>query len=142
MNAERLAFRNGTFDRAVMLFAIAGLPDPVRAVTEMMRVVRPGGTIVIAGHFRSSRLRDRFISAMLAPLYRLLCYRQKLDCGGLLSACSLELISARRVNLFGYSTVLRCLNPPALPAAVPGEMEPIERAPAVLPADYRFKLPS
>lgn len=112
MNAERLAFADATFDRAVMLFAIAGLPDPVRAIAEVRRVVRPGGSIVIASHFRSDRALDRMCDALLGPIYRLLRYRKDLDRNALLSACGLELVSARPVNLFGYSTVLVCRNVP------------------------------
>lgn len=139
MNAEHLAFRDGVFDRAVMLFAIAGFPDPVRAVTEMMRVVRPDGAIVIAGHFRSHRLLDRIFDAMLAPIYRLLRYRTNLDRNALLSACGLELVSALPANLFGYSTVLICRNLPRsaieAPAAPPNAETRISPASWGLPRE-------
>jgi phosphatidylethanolamine/phosphatidyl-N-methylethanolamine N-methyltransferase len=123
MNAERLALADGVFDRAVMLFAVAGLPDPVLALEEMRRVVRPNGVIVIAGHFRSKRALDRVFDALLAPIYRTIGYREDLDRNALLTACGLELVSAMPVNLFGYSSVLVCRNRRRL---APGGSPPAE----------------
>jgi ubiquinone/menaquinone biosynthesis C-methylase UbiE len=44
-DAQKLPFANGSFDAAVMALVITFIPDPARAVAEMVRVVRPGGWI-------------------------------------------------------------------------------------------------
>jgi len=44
-DAMALPFGDNQFDIAVMALVIHFLPDPVRAVAEMARVVRPGGTV-------------------------------------------------------------------------------------------------
>lgn len=44
-DAMALPFPNGRFDAAVMALVIFFVPDPVKCVSEMMRVVRPGGTV-------------------------------------------------------------------------------------------------
>jgi len=44
-DAQALPFGDGSFDAALMALVIAFLPDPAKAVTEMVRVVRPGGWI-------------------------------------------------------------------------------------------------
>jgi len=105
MNAERLEFEDASFDKAVVLFAIAGLPDPVRALRELRRVCRPGATLVIANRFRG---RLRVFDVLLAPLYRLISYRVDLDGEALVAAAGLTLVGKRAVNLFGYSSVLVC----------------------------------
>src|SRR5262245_57994469 len=72
MDAENMAFPDASFDKAVVLFAMAGLPDPVRAMKEIERVCVPGATIVIANHFLSQRPLLRLCDQLLAPIYRVL----------------------------------------------------------------------
>jgi len=108
MDAERLAFADGSFDKAIVLFGVAGLPDAVRAMQELRRVCRPGARIVIASRFRSGPAWLRVFDLLLAPLYRLIAYRSDLDPTALLAKSGLELIDMRPVNLLGYSSVLVC----------------------------------
>jgi SAM-dependent methyltransferase len=44
-DASSLPFPSGRFDRAVSQLVLQFLPDPTPAVSEMRRVVRPGGTV-------------------------------------------------------------------------------------------------
>jgi SAM-dependent methyltransferase len=44
-DAQNLPFADNSFDVAAMALVIAFLPDPSRAVAEMVRVVRPGGAV-------------------------------------------------------------------------------------------------
>ena len=44
-NAQSLPFGNGEFDAAAMALVITFIPDPAKALAEMKRVVKPGGTI-------------------------------------------------------------------------------------------------
>ncbi len=44
-DAVALPFDDGSFDAGVMALVIFFVPDPPKAVSEMMRVVKPGGTI-------------------------------------------------------------------------------------------------
>ena len=43
--AQALPFADGTFDAAVMALVITFVPDPAKAVAEMVRTVRPGGWV-------------------------------------------------------------------------------------------------
>ena len=107
-DVEHMAFADASFDKAVVLYAMAGLPDPVRAMKEIERVCRPGATIVIANHFRSVRPLQRVCDALLSPIYRLLRYRADLDLHSFVDAARLDVLEMRPANLFGYSTVLVC----------------------------------
>jgi SAM-dependent methyltransferase len=44
-DAQALAFGPDTFDVTVMALVLAFLPDPTKAVAEMMRVTKPGGVV-------------------------------------------------------------------------------------------------
>ena len=48
MDAEALDFENEKFDAAVSLFALLHFPNPLIALREIFRVLRPGGKVVIA----------------------------------------------------------------------------------------------
>jgi phosphatidylethanolamine/phosphatidyl-N-methylethanolamine N-methyltransferase len=47
MDAEQLEFPDQSFDVVLSLYALLHFPDPLRAVAEMYRVLRPGGRVVI-----------------------------------------------------------------------------------------------
>ncbi len=117
MDAEHMAFTDGSFDKVALMYALSGLPDPVRAVNEIRRVCRPGGTIVIANHFRTRSAWLRVCEALLAPIYRLLRYRSDMDLERFLATAQLDVLELRRANLFGYATLLVCRNRAPLAAA-------------------------
>src|SRR4030095_4167645 len=47
-DAQRLRFPDGTFDRTLSLVVLNFIPDPAKALDEMTRVTRPGGTVAAA----------------------------------------------------------------------------------------------
>lgn len=54
-NAERLAFRDASFDAIVTGFCARNLGEPARAFTEIHRVLKPGGTFVCLEFSRPAR---------------------------------------------------------------------------------------
>ena len=62
--AEDLPFGDDTFDVAVSTLVLCGVDDQPRALRELRRVLRPGGTLLFLEHARSedpalARLQDR-----------------------------------------------------------------------------------
>ena len=53
-DAHRLQFPDGSFDTVVCTYSLCAIPDEQRAVAEMIRVLRPGGTLLLADHVASS----------------------------------------------------------------------------------------
>lgn len=47
-DGQQLRFSNASFDKTLSLLVINFIPDPVKAVDEMVRVTRPGGTVAAA----------------------------------------------------------------------------------------------
>ena len=50
MDAMQLAFNDDTFDCAVAPFVLTVVPDPAATLDELLRVVKPGGEIVLVNH--------------------------------------------------------------------------------------------
>jgi ubiquinone/menaquinone biosynthesis C-methylase UbiE len=62
--AEDLPFEDDSFDTAVSALVLCGVDDQPRALRELRRVIRPGGTLLFLEHLRSddpglARLQDR-----------------------------------------------------------------------------------
>ena len=62
--AERLPFKNNSFDAAFATLVFCSLASPADAFAELRRVVRPGGSIILLEHVRPNNL--------LGPVFDLL----------------------------------------------------------------------
>ncbi|MGB3763357.1 MAG: class I SAM-dependent methyltransferase [Ornithinimicrobium sp.] len=72
-DASALAFADDSFDTVVSTFALCCIPDEHAALREAVRVLRPGGRLLLADHVASSRwwLRalQRAADAVSVPLH-------------------------------------------------------------------------
>jgi phosphatidylethanolamine/phosphatidyl-N-methylethanolamine N-methyltransferase len=55
MDVESLTFRADSFDAAVATFVFCSVPDPVKGLRELGRVVKPGGDIWLLDHVRVNK---------------------------------------------------------------------------------------
>lgn len=53
-DAHELPFRDSSFDTVVCTYALCSVPDVPRAISEMKRVLKPGGRLILVDHIRSS----------------------------------------------------------------------------------------
>lgn len=70
MDAERMAFADGSFDIAVAMFTASVVPDAKRLFAEMSRVVRPGGHLLFVNHFAAEGGPRWWVERAMAPLSR------------------------------------------------------------------------
>jgi len=74
-DSQAMPFKDNFFDGAYCKFALWPLREPVRAIREMVRVVRPGGRLVIVEVDRKKRVegsRMSFRSKIIYSIYRLI----------------------------------------------------------------------
>jgi len=68
-DAQRLPFAEATFDAAALHLILAVVPQPERCLSEIARVVRPGGTVIIFDKFLR-RDQPALLRRWLNPLAR------------------------------------------------------------------------
>jgi ubiquinone/menaquinone biosynthesis C-methylase UbiE len=69
-SAERLPFDAEVFDSAVMTYSLCSMTDPVRALVELRRVLRPGGELIFVEHGLASDARTRWWQRRFTPIWR------------------------------------------------------------------------
>ena len=72
MDALNLKFPDNAFDYVLSFHVISVVPDPVRMMHEIHRVCKPGGSIVIINHFRSTKPVIGPLVGALTPITRYL----------------------------------------------------------------------
>lgn len=74
-----LPFRDAAFDTGVVALALCTIPDPLRALAELRRVVRPAGELRFVEHVLSLRPAAGAWQRRLAPAWRRLAGGCRLD---------------------------------------------------------------
>ena len=64
MDAEDLAFKDGAFDRAVSTCVFCSVPEPVRGLKEVRRVLKSGGEVVLLEHMRPGGFLGRLFDLL------------------------------------------------------------------------------
>ena len=70
MDALNLKFHDSTFDYVMAFHVVSVVPDAERLMREMLRVSKPGGTIVIVNHFRSRNKLLAALDSLIEPVTR------------------------------------------------------------------------
>ena len=109
MNAEEMDFPDNSFDCVTMPYVLSVTPHPERLVSEIRRVCRADGTILILNHFSDSRLWW-FLEQALRPLANRIGFRSDFGFQEQILKYDWEVESARKVNFLGLSTLVKIRN--------------------------------
>lgn len=52
-DAQALSYADGAFDTVVCVLSLCTIPDPAKAIAEMVRVLKPGGRLLLLDHIGS-----------------------------------------------------------------------------------------
>ncbi len=66
-DAQHLDFPDESYDAVVFSLALCTIPDPVKALAESGRVLRPGGLLLLLEHVRSRVIIVRVVQTLLEP---------------------------------------------------------------------------
>lgn len=109
MDAARLTFPDDAFDIVYAPYLVSVVPDPVQVVSEMRRVCRQGGKIIILNHFRSANPILSRIERAISPFTVHIGFKSDLDLPGFLAQADLQPISIEKVNVPRIWSLVTCV---------------------------------
>src|ERR1700760_1316895 len=77
MDARNLAFADGSFDAVVAQYVITAVPDPEATLDDFVRVLKPGGELILVNHIGAESGPRRMFELAFAPLARRLGWRSE-----------------------------------------------------------------
>lgn len=107
MDARTLDFPDASFDTVVAMYLVSVVPEPERVVAEMARVCKPGGEVVIVGHFARETGLLSVLERAFAPLANLIGWHSDFDKARVLGCPDLEVAEDSSLPPFGMFTFLR-----------------------------------
>ncbi len=109
MDASALTFPDDSFDIVYAPYLVSVVPDPVLVATEMRRVCRPGGRIIILNHFRSSNAIMSHAERLISPLTVHIGFKSDLDLPAFLAQAELRPVSIEKVNIPRIWSLVTCV---------------------------------
>lgn len=107
MDARTLEFADNSFDNVTAMHLLSVVPEPERVVSEMARVCKPGGTVLIVNHFaRDSGWLAR-LEKLTSPLENLLGWHSDFERSRVLGDPRLRLVEERTLPPLGMMSMLR-----------------------------------
>jgi len=110
MDAGAMEFADDSFDTVMAAYVVTAVPDYRKVMSEMIRVCRPGGRIILLNHFSNG---NKVIAAMeraISPLCKHLGFRTDLSLNTVLEGTSLLVIKKEKVNPLRFWHLVECVN--------------------------------
>jgi phosphatidylethanolamine/phosphatidyl-N-methylethanolamine N-methyltransferase len=118
-DAEHLNFADASFDVVVAQYVVTAVPNPERALDEFLRVVRPGGEIIITTRIGAETGLRGAIEKWLMPVTSRLGFRTEFAWSRYenwaMGAPNVRLLERRALPPLGHFSLVRYLRVPAEP---------------------------
>ncbi|ANT61843.1 phosphatidylethanolamine N-methyltransferase [Salipiger sp. CCB-MM3] len=106
MDARKLEFADGSFDRVVAMHMISVVPEPQRVMREMVRVLKPGGQLIMSNHFARKQGPLAHLSRRTAKFADRIGWHSDFDISVVLDTPGLRLVERRALPPVGMMTLL------------------------------------
>lgn len=106
MDARHLEFPDETFDTVAAMHVLSVVPEPERVMSEIARVLKPGGHVVITNHFKSTDGLLAVAERATARFSSTLGWHSDFDIKRVLKEPSLEIVEQSKLPPLGMMTFL------------------------------------
>ncbi|MGY6214512.1 class I SAM-dependent methyltransferase [Methylolobus aquaticus] len=106
MDAREMQYPDNSFDAVVAAYVMSVVPEPERVISEIERVCKPGGDVIIVNHFAARKGMRRNLESLLAPLSNKLGWRPDMPVEEILQNTSLREVKRHRLPPLGLFTML------------------------------------
>lgn len=110
MDAGQMEFADDSFDTVMAAYVVTAVPDYRKVVTEMIRVCRPGGRIIMLNHFSNGNKLIAAVEKVISPLCKHIGFRTDLSLDTVLDGTSLLVARKEKVNPFRFWHLVECVN--------------------------------
>lgn len=110
MDAGQMEFPDDSFDTVMAAYVVTAVPDYRKVVTEMIRVCRPGGRIIMLNHFSNGNKLIAAVEKVISPLCKHIGFRTDLSLNHVLEGTSLMVARKEKVNPLRFWHLVECVN--------------------------------
>jgi phosphatidylethanolamine/phosphatidyl-N-methylethanolamine N-methyltransferase len=111
MDAQHLGFGNSVFDVVVAQYVITAVPEPEATLDEFVRVLKPGGEIILVNHLGAETGPRASIERWVAPLARRLGWQTEFGWARLVAWAArregVRIIERRAMPPLGHFSLIR-----------------------------------
>jgi len=110
MDAGKMDFPDDSFDTIMAAYVVTAVPDYRKVMTEMIRVCRPGGRIIMLNHFSNGNKLIAAVEKVISPLCKHIGFRTDLSLNHVLEGTSLLVARKEKVNPLRFWHLVECVN--------------------------------
>lgn len=110
MDACAMTFADSTFDLVIAAYVVTAVPDYQKLMSEMVRVSRPGGRIVMLNHFTQESPFIAAVEKAISPICVKMGFRTDLSVGQVINGWPLIKKRDQRMAPLGMWHVIECVN--------------------------------
>ncbi len=110
MDAGEMSFADDSFDVVIAAYVVTAVPDYRKLMSEMIRVSRPGGRIVLLNHFTQDSRIIAAVEKAISPICVKMGFRTDLSVDEVIDGWPLVKARDERVKPLGMWHVVECVN--------------------------------
>lgn len=110
MDAGHMTFPDDSFDLVVAAYVVTAVPNHRQVMSEMVRVCRPGGRIVLVNHFTHNRRIVAALEKAISPVCQQMGFRTDLSVADVLDGWPLLMQRHERLSPLGMWHRVECIN--------------------------------